>query len=184
MDAILMMPEFILHPATISIVCFGLGIGLTLILTQIIAKARSKTFEQNIKRQIEGAKKEAENIVKSAQLDAAAENMKKKEQFAAEVNKTRAELHETELRFNKREDTLDRQAQTLQQQEREFRKQGKEVMIEVAKEAKRERRIGELWSEALRVFESKEYDKHIVNRGKDFQRSLSPSAQKGGVPFS
>ena len=127
MDAILMMPKIFLHPAAISIVCFGLGIGLTLILTQIIAKARTKTFEQNIKRQIQGAKKEAENIIKSAQLDAAAENIKKKEKFAAEVNKTRAELHEAELRFNKREDTLDRQAQMLQQQEREFKKQGKEV---------------------------------------------------------
>jgi ribonuclease Y len=148
MDAILLMiPKFALHPAAVSIVCFGLGIGLTLILTQIIAKARSKTFEQNIKRQIEGAKKEAENIIKSAQLDAAAENMKKKEQFAAEVNKTRAEMHEAELRFNKREDTLDRQAQMLQQQEREFKKQSKEVERRVHNIASKEKQLSTLMAQ-------------------------------------
>jgi ribonuclease Y len=111
----------------VPIVTFLLGIALAAMVFQMITKAKAKTFEQNLQRQIEGAKKEAENIIKSAQIDAAAESIKKKEQFTTETNKTRAELHETEMRLNKREDALDRQAELLQQQEKNLKQQTKEV---------------------------------------------------------
>lgn len=125
MDAIMM--QIGLPGAIASIICFLLGIGLTAMGFQMITRAKAKTFEQDLQRQIEGAKKEAENIIKSAQIDAAAESIKKKEQFTAEANKTRAELHETEIRLNKREDTLDRQAELLQQQEKTLKQQTKEI---------------------------------------------------------
>jgi ribonuclease Y len=125
MDAIIMQ---IGVPAVLaSIVCFILGICLTAIVRQMISKARAKTFEQDLQRQIEGAKREADNIIKSAQIDAAAENIKKKEQFAAEANQIRAELHETEMRLSKREDTFDRQAELLQQREKTLKQQEKET---------------------------------------------------------
>jgi len=110
-----------------SIVCFILGICFTAMVFQLIARARSKTFEQDIQRQIDGAKKEAENIIKSAQIEASAETIKKKEQFTSEVNKIRAELHETEVRLNKREDVLARDSELLQQKENELKKQNQEV---------------------------------------------------------
>jgi ribonuclease Y len=92
----------------------------------MIARTRSKTFEQDLQRQIDGAKREAENIIKSAQIDAAAETIKRKEQFTAEANKIRAELHESEMRLSKREDVLDRQAEQLRQREDGLKKQEKE----------------------------------------------------------
>jgi ribonuclease Y len=110
-----------------SIVCFILGICLTAIVRQMISKARAKTFEQDLQRQIEGAKREADNIIKSAQIDAAAENIKKKEQFAAETNQIRAELHEAEMRLSKREDNLDRQSEIFQQREKALKQQEKEA---------------------------------------------------------
>jgi ribonuclease Y len=125
MDAIMM--QIGLPGAIISIICFGLGIGLTAMVFQIVARAKAKTFERDLQRQIEGAKREAENIIKSAQIDAAAESIKKKEQFTAEANKTRGELHETEIRLNKREDALDRQTELLQQQEKTLKQQTKET---------------------------------------------------------
>ena len=100
--------EIGLPTATLTIVAFILGIALTAIVTQIIARAKAKTLEQDLERQVEGAKKEAENIIKSAQIDAAAETIKKREEFATEANKMRAELHEVEMRLTKREDGLDR----------------------------------------------------------------------------
>jgi ribonuclease Y len=93
----------------------------------MISKAKAKTFEQDLQRQIEGAKREAENIIKSAQIDAAAETIKKKEQFATETNKIRAELREMEVRLSKREDTLDRQVEQLQQREKTSKRQEQEV---------------------------------------------------------
>lgn len=125
MDAIMM--QIGLPIVIVPIVTFLLGIALAAMVFQMITKAKAKTFEQNLQRQIEGAKREGENIIKSAQIDAAAENIKKKEQFTAEANQIRAELHETEMRLSKREDALDRQAELLQQQEMALKQQEKEA---------------------------------------------------------
>jgi ribonuclease Y len=125
MDAILM--ESLLPYAWIPIVTLLLGIGLTAVIGQMIARAKSKTLEQDLQRQVEGAKREAENIIKSAQIDAAAETMKKREEFADEANKARAELHEHEMRLTKREDGLDRQTEMLTQRENTLKQQQKDV---------------------------------------------------------
>jgi ribonuclease Y len=122
-----MMQIDTLPAVLISIFCFVLGICLAAVVYQMISRAKAKTFEQDLQRQIEGAKREAENIIKSAQIDAAAETIKKKEQFTAETNQVRAELRETEMRLSKREDTLDRQVEQLQQREKALKKQENEV---------------------------------------------------------
>ncbi len=111
----------------IPIVAFILGICLVAIVQQMLSRARAKTFEQDLQRQIEGAKREAENIIKSAQIDAAAETIKKKEQFTTEANQIRTELRESEIRLGKREDALDRQAELLRQREKVFKQREREV---------------------------------------------------------
>jgi ribonuclease Y len=113
--------------AAFTIIAFILGIALTAIVSQIIARAKAKTLEQDLERQVEGAKREAENIIKSAQIDAAAETIKKREEFATEANKMRAELHEVEMRLTKREDGLERQADLLAQRENTLKQQQKET---------------------------------------------------------
>ncbi len=100
-----------------------LGGSLVAIVYQMIARAKSKTFEQDLQRQLDGAEREAENILKSARIDAAAEAIKKKEEFTNEANKIRADLHETEMRLTKREDTVERQMELLQQREKTLKKQ-------------------------------------------------------------
>jgi ribonuclease Y len=109
------------------IIAFILGICLALIVMQMISNAKAKTREQDLQRQIDGAKREAENIIKSAQIDAAAEAIKKKEQLTNEANKTRANLHETEMRLSKREDVLDRQSEQIQLRENKLKNQEKEI---------------------------------------------------------
>jgi ribonuclease Y len=110
-----------------TIVGFVLGICLTVFVYQIISRAKAKTFKQDVERQIDGAKKEAENIIRSAQIDAAAEVIRKKEQFTSEANQTRSELRETESRLSKREDTLDRQTELLTQREKSLKQQQQDV---------------------------------------------------------
>ncbi|MFB0525403.1 MAG: Rnase Y domain-containing protein, partial [Phycisphaerae bacterium] len=98
--------QVIIQPWLATLLGFALGICLAIIVYFTVSRTRAKTFEQDMQRQIEGAKREAENIIKSAQIDAAAETIKKKEEFASEANKIRAELRETEVRLTKREDGL------------------------------------------------------------------------------
>jgi len=126
MDTI-MMQIVTLPTVAATVIAFVLGVCLAVIIYQIVSRAKSKTFEHDLERQIEGAKREAENIIKSAQIDAAAEAIKKKEQFAAEVNQIRAELRETEMRLSKREDVLDRQTEQLQQREKVLKQQAEEA---------------------------------------------------------
>ncbi|MBN1796691.1 MAG: ribonuclease Y [Sedimentisphaerales bacterium] len=105
-------------PWLITILVFFLGIGVTVFVQQIISRAKSKTFKDDIERQIEGAKKEAENIIKSAKLDAASEAIKKKEELTAEANQIRAELREMEQRLSKREDVLEKQIELVEEREK------------------------------------------------------------------
>jgi len=125
MDAIMM--EIGLSHVIATVIAFPLGIALAAIVGQMISRAKAKTLEQDLERQVEGAKREAENIIKSAKIDAAGETIKKREQLNAEANKVRGELHGTEMRLTKREDTLDRQAEVLQQRENGLKKQQKEA---------------------------------------------------------
>ncbi len=126
MDTIVMGVNIGLPDVLIPLVTCILGICLALIVIQMISKAKSKTFEQDLQRQIDGAEREAENIIKSAQIDAASETIKKKEQFSAESNRMRSKLHETEMRLSKRDDILDRQAEQLQQRDKKLKHQEKE----------------------------------------------------------
>lgn len=122
-----LMMQIGLPAVAFTIIAFILGVALAAMVFQIVSRAKAKTFEHDLQRQIEGAKREAENIIKSAQIEAAAENIKKKEQFTTEANRIRAELHETEMRLSKREDVLDRQAEMLQQRENALRQREKEI---------------------------------------------------------
>ncbi len=123
---------------------FLLGAALVAAIYQLIAKTRAKTFEQDLQRQIDGAQKEAENIIKSARIDAASEAIKKREQFTAEANKIRAELHEVEMRLSKREDGIDRQTEQLQEKENSLKKQQKEVERRLENLSNQERQISSL----------------------------------------
>ncbi|MCL5281746.1 MAG: ribonuclease Y [Planctomycetes bacterium] len=125
MDAVLM--QIPLQAGVVGLICFALGVCLVLIGQQMVARARAKTRDEDLRRQIDGAKREAENIIKTAQIEAAAEAMKKREEFTAEANQTRAELRENETRLSKREDVLERQTELLQQQEKAVKQQEQEL---------------------------------------------------------
>ncbi|MBW8000904.1 MAG: ribonuclease Y [Planctomycetes bacterium] len=113
--------------AILSVICFILGVSLATVVFQMINRAKAKTFEHDLDRQIEGAKKESENIIKSAQIEAASETIKKREEFAKEVEKTRDELRENETRLSKREDTLERQVELMQDREKTLKSQEKGI---------------------------------------------------------
>ncbi len=106
---------------------FALGMCIASIIYQRISRSKAKTFRENRQKQIDEAKREAENIIKAARLDAAGETIKKREEFNAETSKTRAELHEIEMRLSKREDAIDRQVSNLQDREAGLKKRDKDL---------------------------------------------------------
>ncbi|MHC4510489.1 MAG: ribonuclease Y [Planctomycetota bacterium] len=141
------LAEIGLPAVALTVIAFLLGMGLTAVVHQMIARAKAKTFQEDQDRQVEGAKREAENIIKSAQIDAAAETIKKREQFTGEANKIRAELHETEMRLTKREDGLDRQGELLQQRENALKQQHQEAERRVHNIGQREKQLSVLMAQ-------------------------------------
>ena len=127
-----------------TVIAFILGICLTVIVYHGLARKNAKANEENRRQQVEGAKKEAENIIKAAQIDAAAEAIKRKEQFTAEANKVRAELHENEMRLSKREDAIDRQVEMLTQREKTLKGQEQEIDKKSHHIASREKQLSTL----------------------------------------
>jgi len=111
----------------VGLICFVLGVCFWAVVKQMVARTRAKTIAEDLQRQIDGAKREAGNIIKTAQIEAAAEAIKKKEAFTAEANQTRGELRENESRLSKREDILERQTELLQQQEKSVKQQEQEL---------------------------------------------------------
>jgi ribonuclease Y len=131
----------------ITIIGVVVGVGLSLIGFQIYMRARSKTFKEDLQRQLDGAKKEAENIIKSAQVDATAETLKLKEKATAEANQIRAELREIEMRMAKREDTLDRQATLIKEEEQSIKKQKRDAEIKLQNISKKEKQLNNLMAQ-------------------------------------
>ena len=111
----------------VGVVAVVVGALAAYLVQRIIAKTRATALEAELQNRIDSAKREAENIIKSAQLDAAADLIKKKEQFTSEVNQTRGQLREQERRLSKREDALDRQSEQLRQREKQFKNSEREL---------------------------------------------------------
>ncbi len=109
------------------IACFFIGLVLAIIVQQLLIKAKAKALAQELQNRTDAAQKEAENIIKAAQLSAAEENIKRKEKFNAETTKVRSELRDQEIRLSKREDVLDRKGEQLGQRERQLKDDEREL---------------------------------------------------------
>jgi ribonuclease Y len=144
MEALLETSSGLFAPPYATIIAFLLGIGLAAIVFQIITRVKAKTFRQDLQREIDGAKKEAENIIKSAKLDAAAEAIKKKEEMTAEANRVRGELRETEQRLSKREDVLEKQIELVEQRENSAKNLEKEAQRRLEHAEEKDKQLSSL----------------------------------------
>ncbi len=120
------------------------SISLTYLVLQIIAKTRAKTLKEDLQRQIDGAEKEAENIIKAAKLDASAELIKKREKANEEFNQIRAELREQERRLIRREDVTQRQVEAVEQRERQLKSLEQSINSRKANLDKKERQLNDI----------------------------------------
>jgi ribonuclease Y len=97
------------------------GIVLAVVLIKVIAKTKRSNLKQELQSKLEAAKIEADNILKSAQIEAAGDTIKKKEKFTAELNQSLSQLREKESRLSKKEGLLDRDQDQLRQQEKQLK---------------------------------------------------------------
>ncbi len=106
------------YTTIISISAAVFGACLAIIIAKVISIIRTDSLRYSLDKQLKEAKREAENIIKSAQLEAAAEALKKKEELAAETNQAKVQIREAERRLSKHEDAIDKQTELLGQREK------------------------------------------------------------------
>ena len=111
----------------IGIVSLAIGAIATYVVQLMINKAKAEDLNQKLQSQIEVAKREAENIIKTAELDAARDVMAKKEVFTKEVEQTQEKLREKELTLSKQEDALSRKSDQLDQRDQQLKQGNKEL---------------------------------------------------------
>ena len=104
-------------------VTLGLAAGLVIyyIAQRLIFQAKIKSLDKELQSKIDSANREADNILKSAQLDAASEIIKKKEQFTTECNQTLAQFRNQESRLSKREDVIVKETAELREREKQLK---------------------------------------------------------------
>ncbi len=103
------------------------GAIVVFVVQKTVAKNRAKALKEELDSRIETAKKQAETIIKEAQVDAAAEKMKKREELSNEMNVREKELRKQELDVSKREDTVERQQDKIRQQQKQVKNNEKEL---------------------------------------------------------
>ncbi|HEY5139321.1 MAG TPA: Rnase Y domain-containing protein, partial [Methylococcales bacterium] len=113
------------------VIALVVGVVVALVVQKILVKTKGNTLAESVDKQIADAKREAENIVKSAQIEASKEILKKRDEFNADVNQAKNEFRETERRLAKREDAIDRQVEQLGQKENAVKNQRDEVQKKI-----------------------------------------------------
>ncbi len=110
----------ILADLTIVWILLGLviGAGGTFLALQVLGKQKLVQAKREAESTIDDAKKQAEVLVKTAQVDAKAEFIKRMEEFEKHSAGVREEQKEAERRLEKREDNLDKKLDTLTTKER------------------------------------------------------------------
>jgi len=109
--------------AIIGTVCVAAGAGACFVIQRVVQQIRKRSLEEELAHRVEMARQEAENIRKTAELDATREIMERRERFNQEMEKIQEQLREQERRLSKREDTLDRQAEQLLERENELKRE-------------------------------------------------------------
>ncbi|MGE4285723.1 MAG: ribonuclease Y [Phycisphaerae bacterium] len=127
------------------------GAIIAVFATHAIAVVRQKTLKNKLADSIEQAKKEAEEILKTARIDASSELMKRREDFNAECNQTRSELKEQEKRLTRREDSVQRQTEIIDKKEQEINVMQNELGERQKRLSAREAALTDIISEQKKV---------------------------------
>src|ERR1700728_4422227 len=95
-------------------ICWGAGVGAGLLLERVRQGAGYRTRDEIIKQ----AEVEASNLLRSHELAAKEDLLKRRETMEREIQNTREELREVERKLDRREITVNEQVDDIQKKER------------------------------------------------------------------
>src|SRR5262249_54354861 len=131
----------------VVIACSTLLAGLLLgfVGVRIADRRRVSSGRSQAVEIINNSKKEAENIIKAAELATKEDTFKKREALEREAEQKRNELREHERRLEKREDSLEQKEQSVQKKERSLENMQRKLSERKAEVEKRGQDVEELY---------------------------------------
>ena len=104
------------------IIGLGAGGGILWLALSAMGKTKTKLAQLEAESLLADAHNKAENIVKTAELEAKSEIIHKREKFENQAAEIRKQLRDQEMHLTKREDTVDRKWESVNGKERSLEK--------------------------------------------------------------
>ena len=141
--------------ALIAAACLAVGAIATWVIQAAMGRSRLKIAQAQAQTIVEQSEEKAQNITKTAHLEAKAEKIQQREEFDRESAQVRNELRETERHLAKREDVVDRKWENITQKEQDIDAQQKQLVQKeknlASKDEQLSRTLAEQRAQLLRV---------------------------------
>jgi ribonuclease Y len=121
------MPPEVVWSVVTALVGLAIGGGSTWYLVRRQDRLNLHSADTRVRELVSQAEKNAENILKEAELKAKDEYFKKREDFNREAERVKHDQREQERRLEKREDTLEQQHQEQQKKEKNLQQSEKKL---------------------------------------------------------
>jgi ribonuclease Y len=118
------MNEYVL---IVGLVLFGAGFAIAFWLRGKVVSQKVKAAEEDATRILNESRRQAETLLKEADLEIKERLLKMKGEFDAETKETRAELKKRETRLVQKEEGIDRKTEQVDQRERENARREKQL---------------------------------------------------------
>ncbi|MCP4711484.1 MAG: ribonuclease Y [Planctomycetes bacterium] len=122
MNVTLLLAEFNAYYILAASVGLIAGAGTLWAALSAMGKTKTKLAQQESESLLKDAHNKAENIVKTAELEAKSEIIQKREEFENQATEIRKQLRDQEMHLTKREDTVDRKWESVNGKERNLEK--------------------------------------------------------------
>jgi ribonuclease Y len=109
----------------VASICFGVGFAIAFWIKGIIVSQKVKAAEAEASHLLEDSRRQAETLLKEADLEVKDRIFKMKSDFDAETKETRSELKKRETRLMQKEENVDRKIEQYEQKDHELQRKEK-----------------------------------------------------------
>ena len=171
------------------LISLAIGIPVGMVLRKRVAESKIQGAENEARRLMDLARKEAENLKKEEIFKAKEEIMANRKELDQEIKERRGEVQRQESRLIQKEENLDRRADNFERREKELEKQAQknesdrqEIEELHSKEMEELQRIAKLSKQEAKDILLSEMDKELTlekaKRIKDSEREIKDSITK------
>ncbi|UCF90581.1 MAG: ribonuclease Y [Desulfobacterales bacterium] len=137
----------------IAILCFGAGFVIAYWVRGQVVSQKLTAAEEESARILGDSRRQAEALLKEADLEAKDRLLKMKNEFDAETKETRSEIKKRETRLLQKEEALDRKIETIEKRDREVAQRERQLGKRESKIERKELEYNELIEEQKRQLE-------------------------------